>query len=1628
MLLPQCTLAALITVPHDYATIQGAIDAAGDGDEVIVSPGTYYENIDFNGKNIVLRSTEPTSPSVVAATIIDGSRADSVVTFSGTEAASCAISGFTITNGYAREGGGIYGNSTLATIQYCNITTNCATYGDYPVPFGGGIARCNGTIHHNEISGNYACGRGACGGGLCLCHGLISDNLITRNLATGHEGSYGGGLCGCSGTIENNVISENLSGFGDGGGVNGCSGIIRNNIITNNSAAFGGAGLFWCGGTIQNNIISHNAASNGGGLAWCGGTVENNTIYGNSAYYSGGGLYGCQGVIVNCIVWANSATSDAQLYDSSTPSYSCIEDWTGAGNGNISSNPQLVEPDNHDFHLVPSSPCIDAGGLVALTQDFEGDPRPYDAVSEPRGDGSAFDIGADEYIVTPSPTPSASPTPTPTSSPTPIPTPVSGIAVPGNYATIQEAIDAASDGDAIIVSPGTYYENINLRGKNIVLCSTDPNNPTVVAATIIDGSQAGSVVTFTGTESSSCVLFGFTITNGYSREGGGICGNGALATIQNNIISNNFIGASSQGDAYGAGLYRCHGTIQNNIVASNIGVTLSWEYETGGGGLCDCDGTIRRNTISQNSAHWGGGLYDCSGTIEWNTISNNSAGFGAGIYACQGTVRNNRITDNSAAFGGGGSECHGVIENNIISVNSGHYGGGLYSCCGIIHNNTVARNSATALGDSCGGGLYQCCGSIVNCIIWGNSAPFGSQLYESSNPLYSCIESWTTVDVGNIFADPKFVDLYGGDYHLLPDSPCIDAGNTYYLPEGYVADMDGACRVAGPGVDMGCYEYGGFADSDGDLLSDSDEISRGSDLDNPDTDGDGLRDGAEVLRGTSPVIYNSPSGICVPADQPSIQQALFLAFPLEAVTVSPGIYYENLHFLGKDVVLRSTDPLDKDIVEGTMIDGSGAFSVISFNGTESGACVVKGLTIRNGAALSGGGIWGNGTMASIEHSRIINNSATPVANGTEFGSGGGIYGCDGSIFRNTISNNWASGGGGLSACHGVIQGNIISGNWADLHGGGIYGGSGIIQNNIIRENSAVSGGGLASCDATIQNNTIEANSAIRFTSSAGGGLYYCHGLIQSNVISGNLASIGGGLSECFWGTIRNNIICWNWANWGGGLETGGSVIENNTIYGNIGATQGGGIRFCHGTIRNCIIWNNTAPLEPQVSFCDAPSYCCIQDWTEGGTGNIAEDPQFADLATEHFHLAATSPCVDAGGTVSLAQDFEGHPRPYDGTSEPRGDGSDFDIGADEYCLAPTPTPIPFPCLSQRLPLAADVDGDGKCDLVQTMEDTRVGAAFSSGSSFGTISWCGYPGIWYDPEIGEFPLCGDVNGDGKDDLVQIKDWGDAWVSLSTGSSYNIATNWGAVGIVFGKGMLYPTRYWLPLIGDVDGDGNADLIQITERGDAWVSRSNGSAFAPAANYGFASIVYAQGEVYSDRYWVPLVGDVDGDGDADLIQLSEYGDAWVAWSDGTAFRTATYCGNPSIVFAPGITYPTRFWLPLAGDINGDNRTDLVQITEYGDVWVSLSDGPRFERARYAGYPGFVCDPSIGWLPLIGDVNGDGCCDLIQITSTTPPGDIWVSLGPDFYTAEKWLPNGDLCYRDTSDFPPPPQYRLNH
>ena len=405
------TWATTFYVNPGIGAIQAAMDASFDGDTIIVNPGLYYENIKFNGKNIVLTSTDPDSSTVVENTVIDGSyplnpEFGSVVMFDGSETTTCILQGFTIQNGTGTYpngmggnnrsyGGGIYGGhgypGTNAVIRK-NIITNCSSH------TGGGIYNVAGLIERNTITDNSATHEWDSGGGLSSCSGTICFNTISNNTSAYH----GGGLDSCHGYIHDNIIVGNIASE-HGGGIRlyQSEGIVERNIISNNTTIIGaGGGLFVGSGAaiIRNNIFRNNHAVGGGGV-YFGGFYDNpivcyyNTIIGNTAEGSGGGISsdGHQSLpgadIRNCVIWGNTAPSYPQIrLETSTVQNCCIQDWSGGGA--IISNPLLTT----DGHLQFGSPCINRsgpGGAIAGQSDIDGEVRKWDGYS---------DIGADEYI------------------------------------------------------------------------------------------------------------------------------------------------------------------------------------------------------------------------------------------------------------------------------------------------------------------------------------------------------------------------------------------------------------------------------------------------------------------------------------------------------------------------------------------------------------------------------------------------------------------------------------------------------------------------------------------------------------------------------------------------------------------------------------------------------------------------------------------------------------------------------------------------------------------------------------------------------------------------------------------------------------------------------------------------------------------------------------------------------------------------------------------------------------------------------------------------------------------------------------------------------------------------------
>ncbi len=365
--------------------------------------------------------------------------------------------------------------------------------------------------------------------------------------------------------------------------------------------------------------------------------------------------------------------------------------------------------------------------------------------------------------------------------------------VPGEYPSIQQAIDASDHGDTVIVAPGLYYETINFNGKNIVVTSTDPNDPRVVGYTILHAQGEGSVVTFRGGETSRAVLTGFTLTGGagtvmYSSDtysysyGAGILSMGASPTITRNVITRNVAPYSRE-------------EIEVDIGGARY-ITYRYEWSSGGGIYASGSATITQNVIYGNAAETGGGIYASgSATVTNNLIYNNSSVQGGGVYIDAGLLLNNTIV---------GNDCDLEPEAGL--------GGNVYASFGYDYTRLTVANNIVCSAKS-GGGLFwtYASGDVIRYNnVWGNTpVDYVTRDLRTNEAIYGGQAEWTGRN-GNISSDPVFVSSWSTRYRLDAGSPCISAGDPDFVPRPGETDIDGDPRVYAMRVDIGADEYIGY--------------------------------------------------------------------------------------------------------------------------------------------------------------------------------------------------------------------------------------------------------------------------------------------------------------------------------------------------------------------------------------------------------------------------------------------------------------------------------------------------------------------------------------------------------------------------------------------------------------------------------------------------------------------------------------------------------------------------------------------------------------------------------------------------------------------------------------------------
>jgi parallel beta-helix repeat protein len=275
----------------------------------------------------------------------------------------------------------------------------------------------------------------------------------------------------------------------------------------------------------------------------------------------------------------------------------------------------------------------------------------------------------------------------------------------------------------------------------------------------------------------------------------------------NPTLSNCIFNGNSAGDD-GGGMYNkdsSNSKLTNCTFSGNKALGSS-SY---GGGICNktySSLTLTNCTFRDNLAGGGGGIYNGRETrllLNNCTFSNNSAEDGGGIYnhLNDPTVTNCMFTGNTAEWGGG---IYCWFESNVKLINC------------VFLANSAANGSALAC-DSYQQ-KYPSNFQITNCILWDGDGGILNNDTSTISIMYSDIQGGWPGE-GNIGADPCFVDpgywdadgvWIDGDYHLLPGSPCIDAGDPSYIAEPNATDLDGKPRVIDCRIDMGAYEYGQF--------------------------------------------------------------------------------------------------------------------------------------------------------------------------------------------------------------------------------------------------------------------------------------------------------------------------------------------------------------------------------------------------------------------------------------------------------------------------------------------------------------------------------------------------------------------------------------------------------------------------------------------------------------------------------------------------------------------------------------------------------------------------------------------------------------------------------------------------
>ncbi len=303
-------------------------------------------------------------------------------------------------------------------------------------------------------------------------------------------------------------------------------------------------------------------------------------------------------------------------------------------------------------------------------------------------------------------------------------------------------------------------------------------------------------------------------------------------------------------------------------------------------------------------------------------------------------------------------------------------------------------------------------------------------------------------------------------------------------------------------------------------------------------------------------------------------------------------------------------------------------------------------------------------------------------------------------------------------------------------------------------------------------------------------------------------------------------------------------------------------------------------------------------------GSCADSPQGSngDMYVGNFDqgslMAYCNPTWNNGGNLSQG-DVAGLTRLYGGGGDVfvgSSSGGGFSSGQVRHRNF---------CVGNEVCLTGDFNGDGRQDLVAFTRGTThdVFVSLSTGTGFNGDGWLWHDDFAYDVET---PRVGDVNGDGKDDIIVFTHgpYNDVHVALSTGYSFGPASLWHGDFAYSGE---------TPEVGDFNGDGRDDIVTFTHGSynDVYVALSTGYSFGGAGLW-HGDFAYS-GEI-------PAVGDINGDGRDDIVTFlrGNQGHVYAATSSGGGFNGYAWLWSTGLCLAQDVC--------AVADVTGDGRADAL------------------------------------------------------------------------------------------------------